>query len=529
MNQQIQLYKQETDIELIKTLIPHIKNPILIDVGAEKGGFTEAFLKMGFEQAFIFEPLPSHQKKLAEKFATAPVRIFPCALDAEDRKASFHVACDEDGQELDYFHSLNKIPSHGFFKHSKEIPVDCRSLASLLKSQELPRNIGVLKIDTEGNDLKVLRGLGELRPEVVLCEYVPQEIYPEWEHSFADNLVPYAKSLGYEVVIAVQRRAGSDSEIVRLNPTSFTPEDWGNLIFLTKELFLRSGPDVVKWWVNRYGKIAERPDVERDATAECGAEINKFLVPLMKSFQGFEGQTILMNVGALKDDFSKALIEEGVVSQAILFEPNPDSFRALKENFIERNTTLANAAVPSSPGIEFFQFGEDPAKGSLHAPTALTPLSNKKVEVQVVSLDEFAFSKDFLTSIALLKIETQGAGLQVLKGASRLLDYSQPIVVAELIFATLYENQDSAAEIIMWLEKHGYVLAGIFDKSYSSEGFLSSCDAIFIPKSRSAIPQEPFQLKNSPPAGLSEIRTVRKANTSKKSLFRRVIQAIRIS
>jgi FkbM family methyltransferase len=529
MNSKINLYQQETDVELIGILKSHLHNLQILDVGAEKGGFSESLLELGFEQAFIFEPLPSHQTRLADKFSAAPVRIFPCALDAEDRQASFHVACDEDGKELDYFHSLNKIPAHGFFKHSKEIPVDCRSLDSLVKNGEIPNNIGVLKIDTEGNDLKVLLGLGNLRPEVILCEYVPKEIYPEWEYSFADKLIPYAKSLGYDVVLAVQRCAGSDSETVRLNPASFTPQDWGNLVFLTKELFLRAGPDLVKWWSLRYGNFAAGLDVERTATAEYGAEIKNYLVPLMQSFRGFEGQTILMDVGALKGDFSKIFIEEGVVSKAILFEPNPDSFRALAEKFDNSDTILVNAAIASSSGTAFFSFGEDPATGSLHTPTPLTPPSTKNVEVQVLSLDEFALSKDFLTSVALLKIDTQGADLQVLKGAERLLALSQPIIVAELIFAPLYENQDSAAEIIMWLENHGYVLAGIFDDFYSREGCLSWCDAIFIPKSRYAMPKAPFRLKKSAPAVNHEIQATGIYNPRNESIFRRIMQAIRNS
>ena len=525
------LYRQDTDIELIGILKPYLNNLHFFDVGAEKGGFSDALLKMGFQKGFIFEPLPSHQKKLADKFASAPVRIFPCALDTEDRRASFHVACDEDGKELDYFHSLNKIPDHGFFKHSKEIPVDCRSLDSLVKGGEIPSNVGVLKIDTEGNDLKVLLGLGNLRPEVILCEYVPKEIYPEWEYSFADKLIPYAKSLGYDVVLAVQRCAGSDSETVRLNPGSFTPQDWGNLIFITKELFLRAGPDLVKWWSLRYGNIAGNLEIERLASVDYGAEVKNFLVPLLKSFSGFEGQNILLDVGALKGDFSKTLLEEGVVSKSILFEPNPDSYRELATHLPSEKTTLVNAAVSSTSGNAEFSFGEDPATGSLHTPTDLTPPSTKKVKVQLLALDDYVATRELLTSISILKIDTQGADLQVLKGAAQLLAFSQPIVVAELIFAPLYENQDSAAEIIIWMEKHEYVFAGIFDDFYSKEGCLSWCDAVFIPKSRYSVPNSPFRLRKLP-VSTSEIQklpTIPDKKRESQSIFRRIMQAIRNS
>lgn len=523
------LYRQDTDIELISILKPYINNLDFFDVGAEKGGFSEALLELGFKHACIFEPLPSHQKKLSEKFASSSVRIFPCALDSEDRKASFHVACDEGGNELDYFHSLNKIPSHGFFQHSKEIPVECRSLDSLVHNGEISKSVGVLKIDTEGNDLKVLMGLGNLRPEVILCEYVPKEVYPEWEYSFPEKLVPYAKKLGYDVVIAVQRRAGSESEIVRLNPDSFTPQDWGNLIFITKELFLRAGSDLVKWWSLRYGNFAGNLEIERVSSVDYGAEVKNFLVPLINSFQGFEGQSILLDVGALRGDFSKTLIEEGVISKSILFEPNPDSYRELAAHLPAEKTTLVNAAVSSTSGTAEFSFGEDPATGSLHAPTNLTPPSNKKVQVQLVAMDDYATNNDLLTSISILKIDTQGADLQVLKGAEQLLAFSQPIVVAELIFAPLYENQDSASEIINWMEKHGFILAGIFDDFYSKEGCLAWCDAVFIPKSRYPVPNTPFRLRKMPTSNTEMQKPPQTISVSAKgseSIFRRVFRAI---
>jgi len=522
------LYRQDTDVELINILKPHLSNLEFFDVGAEKGGFTEALLELGFSQAYIFEPLPSHQKKLADKFSSTPVRIFPCALDAEDRQASFHVACDEDGKELDYFHSLNKIPAHGFFKHSKEIPVDCRSLDSLVKGGEIPSDVGVLKIDTEGNDLKVLLGLGNLRPEVILCEYVPKEVYPEWEFSFPEKLVPYAKTLGYDVVLAVQRRAGSESEIVRLNPDSFTPQDWGNLIFITKDLFLRAGPDLVKWWSLRYGSFAGKLEIERVASVDYGAEVKNFLIPLLKSFQGFEGQSVLVDVGALKGDFSKTLLRESVVSKSILFEPNPDSYRELAAHLSSENTTLVNAAVSSTSGIAQFSFGEDPATGSLHAPTDLTPPSTKKLEVQLIALDDYASTHELLTRISILKIDTQGADLHVLKGAEQLLAFSQPIVVAELIFAPLYENQDSAAEIMDWMGKHGYVFAGIFDDFYSKEGCISWCDAVFIPKSRYPVPSAPFRLRKAPLNSNEPHQSPTNLNScgAIKSIFRGVLRAI---
>jgi hypothetical protein len=153
------------------------------------------------------------------------------------------------------------------------------------------------------------------------------------------------------------------------------------------------------------------------------------------------------------------------------------------------------------------------------------------VKVQLLALDDYVATHELLTSISVLKIDTQGADLQVLKGAAQLLAFSQPIVVAELIFAPLYENQDSAAEIIIWMEKHGYVFAGIFDDFYSKEGCLSWCDAVFIPKSRYSVPNSPFRLRKLP-VSTSEIQklpTIPDKKRESQSIFRRIMQAIRNS
>jgi hypothetical protein len=51
------------------------------------------------------------------------------------------------------------------------VTVPARSIASMVASRELPQMAGVLKVDTEGHDLAVLRGLGDLEADVVMVEH----------------------------------------------------------------------------------------------------------------------------------------------------------------------------------------------------------------------------------------------------------------------------------------------------------------------------------------------------------------------
>lgn len=229
-------YQQEKDLALIVELAPHLQSRSFLDVGAEKGSFAGALAEIGLAGA-CFEPLPSHFEALGKRFEGTSVQVFPFAVDETDREASFFIATDEVGKQLDYYHSLNPIQKHDYFEHSKEIKVRCRSLESLLGEGAIAGECGILKIDTEGNDLRVLRGLGALRPEVIVCEFVPPEVYPKWELAFARNLVPFAESLGYRHCLAISRFHRTGQEALKLDSPDFAEDEWGNLVFFRDDFF----------------------------------------------------------------------------------------------------------------------------------------------------------------------------------------------------------------------------------------------------------------------------------------------------
>ncbi len=62
-------------------------------------------------------------------------------------------------------------PGTSEIKWPEQASVDVRSLASLVASEEIPEKVGLLKIDTEGNDLAVIRGMGSFECDVVMVEH----------------------------------------------------------------------------------------------------------------------------------------------------------------------------------------------------------------------------------------------------------------------------------------------------------------------------------------------------------------------
>jgi FkbM family methyltransferase len=242
MNQS-NFYGQETDIKSVLQLRDFLESDFFIDIGAEKGEFAASLYSAGLRGA-CFEPLPSHLQTLKNRFQNSHVEVFPIAVDCEDRQAVFHIATDSLGNQLDYYHSLNLVGEHDFFKHSKEINVRCRSLKSLVENGELPSSCGVLKIDTEGNDLNVLKGLGNLRPEIIICEFVPPSVYPQWHLAFALNLIPVAAEKGYDAFLAIRRTHGKPGERLEINPQDLGSNDWGNLVFLRGDFYMRAKSEI---------------------------------------------------------------------------------------------------------------------------------------------------------------------------------------------------------------------------------------------------------------------------------------------
>src|SRR5262249_30008029 len=166
------LYEQELALSLLLRLSERLAERTVLDVGAERGAFVEAFLASGSSRVFAFEPFPSHAEFLRDRFASDDrVRVLEVALGARDEKVDLHIAEDRAGREYPYYHSLVAFAETEQVRWAKRVPVTCRSLESLVEDGTLPAKVGVLKVDTEGHDLEVVRALGRLSPAVVMVEY----------------------------------------------------------------------------------------------------------------------------------------------------------------------------------------------------------------------------------------------------------------------------------------------------------------------------------------------------------------------
>ena len=173
---------------------------------------------------------------------------------------------------------------------------------------------------------------------------------------------------------------------------------------------------------------------------------------------------IIFDVGANQGQTSnkyRALFPE---SQIHAFEPFPDAFRVLeRRNNNDRNITCNQIALGADKGRRKFHTYEASVTNSL-MPFAdgvadLVPMKtelNTTIEVTADTLDSYCATHK-IGQIDILKMDTQGAELEILRGAQRMLEEQRiSIIYSEHIFVPLYEGQAEFYEVAAELARFGF-------------------------------------------------------------------------
>jgi FkbM family methyltransferase len=232
-----QQYFQDLDIELMTYLYSYLPHRLAVDIGANRGDVSSRLLQAGY-QVYAFEPFPPVIDKLKNRLGDHPnFRLFPFALGSENQTQELHIATDETPdntyQDASFYSSLTKHSLSEGLVFTDTIPVTVKTLASLQDAEELPKDIGLVKIDTEGFDLEVIKGMGNYRYPVVVAEFWDQN-FP-FGRSGAMNqlpdLVKAMKERDYHWHLVIYRIWGSSDVSYYCNSAYSLDNSWGNVFF----------------------------------------------------------------------------------------------------------------------------------------------------------------------------------------------------------------------------------------------------------------------------------------------------------
>jgi FkbM family methyltransferase len=179
---------QDAGLRLLADILPLLEARSVVDVGAGTGAFARAMLRSGAEPIHLFETESRNLELLHERFRDRPpVTIHNCAVGSEDLEGDLAAATAVRAERPGAKASMLEPSGAPEMKPCHTARVTARSLSSLLESGEIPRRIGILKIDTEGHARAVISGIGDLDCDVVVVGRSPGErggpLRPTVEHT----------------------------------------------------------------------------------------------------------------------------------------------------------------------------------------------------------------------------------------------------------------------------------------------------------------------------------------------------------
>jgi len=233
------------EISLLQHLSSYIDNRTVVDIGAHVGDVATRFLDSGCH-VYAFEPFPPSFAALQERLgARTGFTAAPIAIGAADGEGQLNIAAvttDAESLDASLFHSLVDHPLGTSVRFADALAVQVRSLASLRQTGEIPPQIGMLKIDAEGADIEIIKGLGEPDIPVVMTEYWDsQHAFGTGAHGHLGPTVELMRSLEYAWHVVIYHIDERETISYYFNSMETMPESWGNAIFFKeRSLFARA-------------------------------------------------------------------------------------------------------------------------------------------------------------------------------------------------------------------------------------------------------------------------------------------------
>ena len=179
----------QKEFDLIKPYL-NLNPKILIDVGVNRGNYSDAIINsFPNSTVYLFEPQKHLYDLLVKKYSIYnKVKLFNLALDSNEGQVTLIKGFEGDGEASIYNRKYLKN------KKNLEEKVKCNRLDNIIRNQK----IDFIKIDVEGNEMRVLNGMKKIIHDVKVIQI---EFGGTWVDSrfFYRDLFDYFKEYNFNL------------------------------------------------------------------------------------------------------------------------------------------------------------------------------------------------------------------------------------------------------------------------------------------------------------------------------------------
>ena len=220
--------KTENKITLYLKKIFKDKISVVIDVGSHKGEYIDNILKnFEIKKIYSFEPNPKIFKLLYKKLRNnRSIETFNYGLGDKKKKELLNDNLESSSTSINQLNKDSKYYKKKYFflnpfnnkKVSIPVKINVITLEDFVIEQKI-KTVDLLKIDTEGYEFKVLKGLGK---------YIANIRFIHFEHHFDDMIIKnynlteihnYLKKNNFKKVFKVKMKFRKSFEYIYENKT----------------------------------------------------------------------------------------------------------------------------------------------------------------------------------------------------------------------------------------------------------------------------------------------------------------------
>ncbi|MDB6028671.1 MAG: methyltransferase FkbM family [Verrucomicrobiales bacterium] len=221
---------------------------------------------------------------------------------------------------------------------------------------------------------------------------------------------------------------------------------------------------------------------------KCGVELKRFTFGLdlredLKMLHAERQPKVIFDIGANEGQTALSLHELFPEARLYSFEPSSRVFVKLKQNVANySNITPVQAAMGSKEGRVALKITNSSVMSSLltyQRPNGVDKVIEEE-EVAVRTIAAFC-QENKIERIDVLKIDTQGFDLEVLRGAEPLLKaHRVGSILCEVNCVPMYEGQAWFHDIVAFLASCGIQFCGLYGINRETDRFMHWADSLYI-------------------------------------------------